>query len=258
MCRHLAYLGTPVALSTLVLEQPHSLVTQAYAPRWQQHGTVNVDGFGAGWYVPGQTRPVRYRRAQPIWSDASFASLAPTIESSCVVAAVRGATPGYPADESCVAPFTHGPWLFSHNGKLADLPRVRSALASVVGARPDHPFDPFDAPPEAFAPVDSAVVFGHAAAWWASGASLADGLAAVVRDVAAAGGGRLNLLATDGTVMAATAYGDSLFTRTDPGSVVVASEPYDDDPAWSRVPPNSVVEATSAGLTVTPLTMEDS
>ena len=93
MCRHLAWLGEPRTLHDLVLAPSHSLYEQSWAPREQRHGTVNADGFGAGWYVDGRAAPVRYRRAQSIWTDASFASLAPTVQSRCVLAAVRSATP---------------------------------------------------------------------------------------------------------------------------------------------------------------------
>ena len=120
MCRHLAWLGPPRTLQDLVVDQPHSLYQQSWAPRRQRHGTVNVDGFGVGWYAPDREQPVRYRRGQPIWTDASFASLAPTVASRCVLAAVRSATPGTAPDESAAAPFTHGRWLFSHNGRLTD------------------------------------------------------------------------------------------------------------------------------------------
>ncbi|AYY13216.1 ergothioneine biosynthesis protein EgtC [Actinobacteria bacterium YIM 96077] len=252
MCRHLAYLGTPASLAALLLDPPHSLVRQSYAPALQRHGTVNVDGFGAGWYPQHRTddpqhrtAPVRYRRAQPIWSDASFASLAPAVEARCVLGAVRGGTPGFPADESCVAPFTHGPWLFSHNGKVTDWARVRKTLREAVADIPD-----------ALAPVDSAFLFGLAVARWEGGDTLGGGLAGVMSDVARAGGGWLNLLATDGHHLAATVHGDTLYLRTDPGSVVIASEPVDDDPAWTELPPDSLVEASLDGVTRTDLRVE--
>ena len=128
MCRHLAYLGTPITLHDLIAAPPHSLFRQSWAPRRQRHGVVNADGFGAGWYVPDRVDPVRYRRAQPIWTDASFASLAPTIASPCILAAVRSATLGHGQDEACVAPFLHQRWLFSHNGRIADWQWSRKVL----------------------------------------------------------------------------------------------------------------------------------
>jgi gamma-glutamyl hercynylcysteine S-oxide hydrolase len=86
-----------------------------------------------------------------------------------------------------------------------------------------------------------------------SGQVLPAALTAVVADAVAAGGGRLNLLATDGRSIAATTYGDTLFTRRDDDGVVVASEPYDDQPGWERVPDGCLVAATATRLDVSPL-----
>jgi glutamine amidotransferase len=231
MCRHVAYLGPPISLAALLLSPPHSLLRQSWAPRNQRHGTVNADGFGAGWYVAGRTAPVRYRRAQPMWSDASFASLAPTIASGCILAAVRSATPGFGPDESCAAPFTDRHWLFSHNGRLSDWRTARRILTPQT----------LDIA-EAAAPVDSALLFGLAAARWSAGDSLAAGLHAAVREAAGVGGGRLTLLATDGIGLAGTCVGEPLFVIQRDRAVVVASEPYDDDPRWSEVPDHSMIE----------------
>ena len=63
MCRHLAYAGQPVSLRAALIDPPHGLVVQAWAPRRQQHGVVNADGFGIGWYADGDPVPARYRRA---------------------------------------------------------------------------------------------------------------------------------------------------------------------------------------------------
>lgn len=242
MCRHIAYLGPPITLRALLLDPPHSLCVQSYAPRRQRHGTVNADGFGAGWYVDGRAEPVRYRRAQSIWSDQSFASLAPTVASSCVLGAVRSATPGFPSDESCAAPFTEGPWLFSHNGATAEPALVRKALRDAV-----------DWVPDALAPVDSAFLFGLAVARWRAGASLGVGLAGVVRDVATAGDGRLTLLAADGERVAGVTWGEPMYVRRHGGAVVVASEPYDDEPGWEEVPDRHLVQADISAVTATPI-----
>ena len=57
---------------------------------------------------------------------------------------------------------------------------------------------------------------------------------------------RFNFLLTDGSSIYATACGDSLFVLEGgsrvPGGVVVASEPFDDDPAWRPVPELSAVQ----------------
>ncbi|PJT50014.1 class II glutamine amidotransferase, partial [Streptomyces albidoflavus] len=72
MCRHLAYVGPALPLGELVSAPEHSLFRQSWAPRHQRYGTVNADGFGLGWYAPGDPVPARYRRAGPIWADPSF------------------------------------------------------------------------------------------------------------------------------------------------------------------------------------------
>jgi len=236
MCRHLAYLGAPLSVHDLVVAPEHGLFEQSWAPRAQRHGTVNVDGFGAGWYVD-RVEPVRYRRAQPIWTDASFASLAPTVSTRCAVAAVRSATVGMSPDEAAAAPFTHGPWLFSHNGRLADWDTARKALlpraADVADTRVG---------------VDSALLFGLAVAAWEAGASLPDGLASAARAVLDHGGGRLTMLAADGAAVAGVVVGEPLHVLATESGTVVASEPSDDDPRWRELPDGSVVHLTADGL----------
>jgi glutamine amidotransferase len=118
MCRHLAYLGEPVSLRTVLVDPPHGLVVQAWAPRRQRHGVVNADGFGVGWYADGDPVPARYRRAGPIWSDESFADLARVTTTRAMLGAVRSATAGTDPGPAAAAPYAHGRWLFSHNGAL--------------------------------------------------------------------------------------------------------------------------------------------
>jgi glutamine amidotransferase len=258
VCRHLAYLGTPRSLQSLVVDPPHSLFEQSWAPARQRHGTVNADGFGVGWYVdrtavphpepplpppPGDLDgvPVRYRRAQPIWTDASFASLAPTIATTCAVAAVRSATAGTSLDESAAAPFTHGRWLFSHNGRLHDWDAARAALWNAAADVPDTR-----------AGVDSALLFGLALAQWRAGAGLAEGLEHAARAVSDHGGGRLTMLASDGCSVAGLVAGEPMHVSVGPGGTVVASEPLDDGP-WREIPDLSVVQVAAGGLTEHPL-----
>jgi gamma-glutamyl hercynylcysteine S-oxide hydrolase len=245
MCRHLAWIGRPRTLAALLLDPPHGLLRQSYAPREQRHGKVNADGFGVGWYAPDVRRePARYRRAQPIWTDASFASLAGVVSSRTVLAAIRSATPPFPIDEAGAAPFTAGPWLFSHNGRVDDFPRASLELRSRL---------PAAAAAGVEGPSDAALLWALLRHRLELGQPLPDALTAVVSDAVAVGGGRLNLLATDGQTVAATTYGDTLYTRRDDDGVLVASEPTDDLPGWERVPDRSLVVATPSTCDVTPL-----
>ena len=246
MCRLLAYLGPERTLQDLLLAPPHSLLHQSWAPRFQTHGTVNADGFGVGWYVPAvRPEPVHYRRATPIWSDRSFASLAGVVSSGAVLASVRDATPPSPSEETSTAPYLAGRWLFAHNGEV---------LGFTTGGK--VPLMAEVSPERAAAikgTADSEVLFALALDRIDAGATPDAALHTVVdRIQASCPGSRLNMVLTDGERLAATACGDSLFiletaSATAPGStlgVVIASEPYDDDPAWRPVADGSVVAAT--------------
>src|SRR5215475_3414833 len=206
MCRHLAYLGPPVTLRALLTDPPHGLGTQAWAPRRQCHGTMNVDGFGVGWYADGDPVPARYRRAGPIWADPGFADLARVTRTRALLAAVRSATEGTEAGAAAAAPYTAGPWLFSHNGRINGWPGAADSLAQAIGALAEHQVS-----------------------------------------------GRFNFLLSNGEVIAATAAGDTLCYRLSEASVVVASEPGDDEPGWTQVSDQCVLTATPGGVEVCPL-----
>ncbi|MEV6833250.1 ergothioneine biosynthesis protein EgtC [Streptomyces sp. NPDC051133] len=246
MCRHLAYLGPQEPLGRLLTEPPHSLFRQAWAPRRQRHGTVNADGFGVGWYAGDDPVPARYRRAGPIWADLSFTDLARVVRSGAVLAAVRDATLAGADAEAAAAPFAAGRWLFSHNGAVAGWP---DSAAPLVPALP--PVDLLSLQ----ARTDSAFVWALALHRLRHGDEMGLALGETVRQVAeAAPASRLNLLLTDGATIAATAWGDSLWYRTEPGrSTVVASEPYDDDPLWQEVPDRTLLTASRAGVLLAPL-----
>jgi gamma-glutamyl hercynylcysteine S-oxide hydrolase len=248
MCRHLAYVGPSVTLEKLIIKPEHSLLQQAFAPRYQTHGTINADGFGVGWYDRDKrAEPARYRTTRPIWADASFASVAGLVTSNAVLAAVRSASPGMAIDETSTPPFIEGPWLFSHNGFVPGFGTgVGRTLRRQVSETRAH----------AIAGVtDSELLFALVLDRLDAGAPPADALVAVIGLVEERTTARLNLLLTDGERVAATACRNSLFVFDDrqlTGAVVIASEPYDDDPSWEVVEDGSVVELGDDKLEVRP------
>jgi glutamine amidotransferase len=65
---------------------------------------------------------------------------------------------------------------------------------------------------------------------------------------------RLNVIAGSESRLLATTWGDTLSVLRGDDGVVVASEPYDDDPAWEEVPDRHLVEVDrDTGLTLTAL-----
>ena len=241
MCRHTAYLGPPCSLADLLLDRPHALLRQSWAPcDMRGGGTVNADGFGAGWFPSPGAEPVRYRRSVPLWTDSNFLALARTITSGAVLAAIRSATVGMPITEIACAPFTWDRWLFSHNGRITGWPDSAAKLAAEL---------PITDLLTLAAPTDSALLFAVLRHRIRAGAEPADAMASLVTEVgAAAPGSRLNLLLTDGESVLATTWTHALSVLARDDSVVVASEPWDDDPAWTAVPDQHLVLATRSGV----------
>lgn len=246
MCRHLAYVGPPTTVAALVLEPPHGLPRQAYAPTdMRGGGTVNVDGFGVGWYPANGDEPVRYRSAAPIWSDQSFPDLALASCSSAVLAAVRSATTGMPVTVTAAAPFQEGRWLFSHNGVVRGWPESMAGPAAQLPVTDLITLD---------APTDAALVWALVRHGLRAGRDPAAVLATVVTDLErVAPGSRLNLLLTDGATIWATTWDHALSVRDRDAAVTVASEPIDHDPGWQAVPDRHLVVARPGELTIRPL-----
>jgi len=257
MCRHLAYLGPRVPLAEIVTRPPKGLYEQSWAPRRQRYGTVNADGFGIGWYPQdGQDEmPARYRRAVPVWADPNLPDLARAVHSTAVLAAVRDATEGTAQDETAAAPYADGQWLFSHNGAVQDWQRVPDELGIRLSAAELLGLE---------ARCDSALLWALLARWLRAGEPADAALAALagrtarIRPLA-----RLNFLLTDGRTVIATRRGDTLWYRTGPGSVRVASEPDDvqhdeggageGDGGWQEVPDESLLVATTTTVRTVPL-----
>lgn len=228
MCRHLAWLGQPRSLSSLVLQPEHGLLRQSYQPRRQRHGTMNADGWGVGFFSPRVDEPSRWRSNRPLWGDASFTSVAPAITSTCVIAAVRSASAGMPRDETAVAPFRSGRWLLSHNGVVD-----RAILGPHLAAE---------------SACDSALLAAHLFDF--GPLKLGDFVADIAgRDP----GARLNVLLCDGERILATRWNDTLSVLAGDDGVAIASEPFDDDPRWVDVPDHHLVEVMGDQITITGL-----
>ncbi|WP_341528974.1 ergothioneine biosynthesis protein EgtC [Nostoc sp. UHCC 0302] len=134
MCRLLAYLGSPVSLEHLLYKPEHSLIVQSYQPREMSSGVVNADGFGVGWYhSQKEAEPFTYKNTLPIWNDINLPHLSRYVESKCVLAYVRSATPGQALDFANCQPFNYQQLLFIHNGRIENFRqtlhrKIRSVL----------------------------------------------------------------------------------------------------------------------------------
>ncbi|MEX2561922.1 MAG: class II glutamine amidotransferase [Nitriliruptoraceae bacterium] len=250
MCRLAGYVGVPRTLDALLYEPARSLHEQAYAPREQVHGTVNVDGTGVAWWPDHGPGPLRYATTLPPWSDDNLRELAPALRARAMIAAVRGATFGVAGGRGAVAPFVLNGLAIAHNGWLGD-------FRQSVGPRLVADLDPhWVARLETFS--DSLLIALHLACRRQPDVSLSDTVAATVRHIATIcrelrQPATLNLLVSDGRQLVATRASvdspyNSLYTLTDgdaPWSdgALIASEPLDDQP-WQPVLPDHLVEVS--------------
>ncbi len=246
MCRLLGYLGPIRSLEALILLPEHSLLVQSYLPQEMNVGLLNADGFGVGWYHPRQAvEPFLYRQVLPIWSDPNFTEhLARFIESGCVLASVRSATPGQAVQLTNTQPFRWGRWLGMHNGFIENF---RQTLFRPLREKLDD---------LSYALVEGTTDSEHLFALFCSQMLQNPQLSPImalrqtlrlVLDLAQAEDVRvaLNMIVTDGNYLLAARCGNpspnpSLYWQQ-PGGVYIASEPLTPQNSWQPMEENSLL-----------------
>ncbi len=129
MCRWLAYSGAPIFPEDLIFTPDNSLAAQSLHS-CKAKVSVNGDGFGLGWYADRET-PGVYREILPAWSDCNLRSLAANIHTPHFFAHIRASTGTATSRQNC-HPFTHGKWLFMHNGQIGDYEHQRRRLEALL------------------------------------------------------------------------------------------------------------------------------
>ena len=88
------------------------------------------------WYVPeiGES-PAVFKDITPAWNDMNLLNLARVTRSSCILAHVRAATPGYPVVQLNCHPFVSGPYSFMHNGRVEGFQKFRRELLAGLSDR---------------------------------------------------------------------------------------------------------------------------
>ena len=230
MCRHLAYLGPPVAPRRPALRRAARAARQAErAAAPDVRATTNPDGWGVGWYAE-RRHDAAAGTARPRRSGTTHAFA----DASHVVRAARSSPrpgsrrPAPPSSTTGNAPFVDGPWLVlaqrhrrtasatasatscarSVDPARLDAHRRRRRHRGAVRARPRAPRRRRHARPTRSRPSCS--------------------------DVLALTTGRLNLLLTDGAARRTrTRVGNSLFA---PRTGDRRPKPLDDDAGLDRGP----------------------
>src|SRR5215468_882394 len=130
MCRWIAYRGHPIALEQYVTAPAHSLIVQSLKAL-ESTASTNGDGFGLGWYDESHEEPGLYREVRPAWSDENMRHLCRHIRSHLFFAHVRAST-GTPTTRPNCHPFSHGRWMFMHNGQIGEWSRIRRRVESMI------------------------------------------------------------------------------------------------------------------------------
>lgn len=236
MCRWIAYRGDTIALEHYVTAPAHSLIEQSIRAL-ESTASTNGDGFGLGWYGEHE-HPGLYREVRPAWSDENLHHLCRHIRSHLFFAHVRAST-GTPTTRPNCHPFTHGRWMFMHNGQIGDWSLIRRRVEMLI--------------PDAFygsrvGTTDSEAVFLAVLGAGAEDDPLAATFDTLVRltELVRASGTRAPLrftsALTDGHSLYAFRYvfngnPNTLYWREQAGSVVMASEPLDAErDCWKAVP----------------------
>ncbi len=242
MCRWIAYRGELTALEHYVTEPAHSLVSQSIHAL-EATASVNGDGFGLGWYG-SHPEPGLYREIRPAWSDENLRYLCRHLQSRLFFAHVRAAT-GTAITRANCHPFACGTWLFMHNGFVGNWSRLRRKVENLI---PDERY------PSRVGTTDSEAMFLAI-----MGAGIERPLAATEKTLATltdmvnqnTPGDRFRFTAalTNGKDLYAFRYSvndkaNTLYYRESADSIVVVSEPLDDDhKKWIAVPENHALIA---------------
>lgn len=243
MCRWIAYRGDTIALEHYVTAPTHSLVEQSIRAL-ESTASTNGDGFGLGWYGEHE-EPGIYREVRPAWSDENLRHLCRHIRSRLFFAHVRAST-GTPTTRPNCHPFTHGRWMFMHNGQIGDWSLVRRKVEALI---PDALYGSrvgtTDSEAVFLAILGAGVERDPVEATVSTLATLTD----MVRTTGTSQPLRFTSALTDGSALYAFRYANndtpnSLYYREAGGSAVIVSEPLDSDRAfWKAVPPGHLIIA---------------
>ena len=246
MCRLAAYLGIPVSLHRFLIDPPHSLIHQSWAPQEMDEAVLNADGFGFGWY-PEPEKPATYLSTQPIWSDINLSGLAGSLISPLWMGYVRSATPGQMTSLANTQPFHTRQLLFMHNGFIKDFNSERKIRF--------HKYLKPEIQAEINGNTDSEYLFAILRQQLAnqpdkSLSSILINTLQQIKSIIADDTVLLNLIVSDGENLYAIKHaingpcpslyysrGDKIF----PDAIVVASEQLTKDSTWQPVPDHCLI-----------------
>jgi len=269
MCRFVLYMGPEITLDVLTTRPTNSIIHQSFQSRLRSE-PLNGDGFGIVWYVPKVSpKPAQFRSIQPAWNNVNLLHLARVSRSPVILAHVRAATEGTGVAETNCHPFLAGRLAFMHNGSVAGFGRLKRKLTQRLSDKTYAQIQGTTDSEHLFALYCDYLERCQADNKTESMADALEATIAVVGELTTKAGAAdnsfLNLVVTDGirAVVSRYATGDaespSLHMSTGKhcecedgvcrmvqggdraSSVIVASEPLNDEPEWEPVPHNHLL-----------------
>jgi glutamine amidotransferase len=222
MCRLFAIHSSDLA------QVHHPLVEEANALR--QQSREHPHGWGIAFYSDGT--PQVARGLTPAHEDENFVRCSREVSSATVLAHVRKASVGQLTLEN-THPFRFGPWVMAHNGTVPDFETVRERLESLIAPAYREQVRGETDSERIFAVVLSALARrGDPLSGIIALEDVLESVEEAVRSVMDACLGlvkqpSLNLVMTNGRILAAFRHGRSLFystsNRLDGASIPIAS-----------------------------------
>ncbi|HSF14874.1 MAG TPA: class II glutamine amidotransferase [Vicinamibacteria bacterium] len=127
MCRLYGFRANePTKVECSLAHAQNALLLQS---RSDMLGRAHADGWGLAFYRNGGTSLSVERRERAAYEDLHFSATAERVYATTVVAHVRRATVGGPAAAN-THPFRHGSWIFAHNGTVTDFAQIEGRLAA--------------------------------------------------------------------------------------------------------------------------------
>lgn len=251
MCRLGAYIGPAISLQAFLIEPPHNLIKQSWAPKEMAEAVLNADGFGFGWYSDIND-PMTYLNTLPIWSDINLESLARSLRSEVWLGCVRSATPGQMTGLNNTQPFKFGKLLFVHNGYIKNFsetckPEFNEFLEPGVRA-------------EINGNTDSEYIFAVFRQMLSqSSQDIASAINQTVNEITRLAGDTpvlMNCIISNGDSVYALRHAingqsPSLYYSGNPDSLaggkLVASEPFNDNDDWQKFPDSHILSLSRSG-----------
>ena len=123
MCRLYGFRAVePTKVECTLVHAQNALLIQS---RKDLRGKAHADGWGVAFYE--DSLPTIERRETPAFEDVHFSVAAERAYARTVLAHVRRATVGGPSLKN-THPFAHGCWLFAHNGTVRGFESIRDQL----------------------------------------------------------------------------------------------------------------------------------